>query len=88
VDDLHPFFKQDVQSIIDSLTSRPVVKRYQEAEEAMRRLVKKYFETNVMDYRNNNCPDGLVEDAAELAETYKELKLSATIKAMGGPAPM
>lgn len=86
---VQPYFRQEIEEIQKALDASATVKQYCLADADMRKLiVKKYFETDVMDYQNNNCPEGLVKDAKALADKYAGLKLSETIKQMGGPAPM
>lgn len=83
----HPFFRTDLETLTKDLEGSETIKQYKLAEREMMDIAEKYFQTNPMDYKNNNCPTGLMKDAARVAEKYKDLKLSATIKTMGGPAP-
>lgn len=78
-------FAGDLRSILATLREKPAVQQYDKAEEAMYDLVSEYFATNPMDYRNNNCPEELTEDAKKLAQKYKDLDLAETIRKMGNP---
>ena len=63
----------------------PSIQSYARAEAAMHDLAEKYFATSIMDYRNNNCPAQLTEAANAVADKYGSLKISQTIRRMGGP---
>jgi dienelactone hydrolase len=82
------YYKQEIEEVQKALDVSDVVKQFKLADAEMRKLVGKYFETDLMDYKNNNCPDALVKDAKALADKYPGLKLSETIRQMGGPAPL
>lgn len=78
-------FTGDLRAILATLREKPAMQKYDKAEEAMYDLVSEYFATNPMDYRNNNCPEELTEDAEKLAQKYSDLKLAETIRKMGKP---
>ncbi len=78
-------FTGDLRSILATLREKRAMQKYDRAEEAMYDLVFEYFATNPMNYRNNNCPEKLTEDAEKLAQKYSNLKLAETIRKMGKP---
>ena len=79
------YYRADLSSCTETLKAMPRLQAYPEAEAAMHALVEKHFATSVMDFRNNNCPRQLTSAADTLADKYKDLKLAATIRKMGGP---
>ncbi|MBT7067585.1 MAG: hypothetical protein HN919_14895 [Verrucomicrobia bacterium] len=81
---VQPYYKNDLTAYVQQLKAMPALRDYAQAEAAMHALADKYFATNVMDFRNNNCPPQLTAAAAALATQYKGLKIAETIERMGG----
>ena len=81
---VQPYYKDDLAAYVQKLKAMPKIRDYTLAEAAMHALADKYFATNIMDFRNNNCPPQLTAAAKELAAKYKGLKISETIERMGG----
>lgn len=85
---IQSYLKEDLKAHMDKLRGMPAIQNYVKAEAEMYELVNKYYATNVMDYKNNNCPPALTKDADTLAEKYKDLKLTETVKKMGAASVM
>jgi hypothetical protein len=81
---VQPYYKDDLAAYVQKLKAMPQIRDYPQAEAAMHALAEKYFATNVMDFRNNNCPPKLTAAAEALAAKYKGLKICETIERMGG----
>lgn len=77
--------RSDLAAQISKLSAMPNIQAYAKAEAGMHDLVDRHFGTDLMDYRNNNCPPTLTKAAEALADTCNELKLATTIRKMGGP---
>ncbi len=82
---IQPYFRSDLKEIMTDLRKRPNIQKYIKAEKSMYALVNKYYATDVMDYRNNNCPPALTREAGALATKYEGLALARLLKQMGRP---
>jgi dienelactone hydrolase len=82
---VQPYYRGPLVEYMQKLKAMPSIQSYARAEAAMHDLSEKYFATSIMDYRNNNCPEQLTEAANAVADKYGNLKISQTIRRMGGP---
>jgi len=82
-----PTVRRDATALVAKLKRRPEVALDVEASEAVQTFVDRHFATDVMDYRNNNGTKAAANDAARLAEKYKDTRFADLIRNMGQKAP-
>jgi hypothetical protein len=80
---IQPCFKENLASLMKELRAKPEIRKYVEAQAEMYKLVDRFFATDVMDYRNNNCPPALTKKANQIAAKYPDLRITKVIEEMG-----
>ncbi len=74
------------KELLAKLKMDPKVKTYIDGLDDMEDFADEYFNTDVMDYRNNPCTSSQERDAARLLKKYSGTPLEATIKDFGKPS--